>query len=295
MRTGPYRFSNLTSAVRERHSPLRRFLEQRFPDVRALQKDYREGAGPLLVEGGSADPATLGVAFDYLVKFALDADHVPAPALAGFKGDRSALRTVLDVVAVARDASPTSVERVRAVWALAGCTDVYRGDLEPDSAVARLLAHGRFTGDALMSLAPPDALRQLASLREVADERLLPEIGHAGRMSLGPTFAASRLCAADADLIADGLLLELKTYLGRKNPRSGVRSDALARTDVYQLVAYALFDRPDEYRIDRIGVYSARYGHLAEWSLSEALATMAGTTVDLAAERMTVWRMLGGH
>jgi hypothetical protein len=96
-------------------------------------------------------------------------------------------------------------------------------------------------------------------------------------------------------LICDGLLVDIKTRLGRRNPRTRVRSDALPLIDLYQLVAYALFDRSDTYRITSIGIYSARYGTLATWLLVDALETLAGTEIDLARERETVWELLGGR
>jgi hypothetical protein len=79
---------------------------------------------------------------------------------------------------------------------------------------------------------------------------------------LGPEFDASRrdggpdkrLIAAEADLICNGLLLDIKTKLGTKNTKSGIRSDALAIDDIYQLLAYALMDHSDSYGINSLGI-----------------------------------------
>lgn len=125
-------------------------------------------------------------------------------------------------------------------------------------------------------------------------ERLLPAILPAKRVDIGPEFDGSRLCAADADLICDGLLLELKTHLGALNKRTGARPDRLPLTDLYQVVTYALFDHSDTYAIRSLGIYSARYGALVVWVLADALETMAGDVVNLADEREVVWRLLGG-
>lgn len=114
-------------------------------------------------------------------------------------------------------------------------------------------------------------------------------------MHLGPTFDASVLCAAGADLIAGDLLLDIKTRAGHPNPGTGVRSDALPLDDIYQLLGYALFDRSDRYGIRRIGIYSARYGKLTTWDLIRALDLLAGEPVVLAEERETVWGLLGGQ
>lgn len=64
MARSDYQFRNLTSAIADRASPLRRLLAERFPNVRPLQQQFRRQAGPLLVPGGSADPALVGAAFD---------------------------------------------------------------------------------------------------------------------------------------------------------------------------------------------------------------------------------------
>ena len=110
----------------------------------------------------------------------------------------------------------------RASWALALCTEVYRvGGVLPGSPLALLLQQREFTADALLSLASEGAMRQLRDLRKVAEERLLPSILPATRLDLGPTFDGSALCPADADLIHDGRLLDIKTHLGALNKRTG--------------------------------------------------------------------------
>lgn len=290
-----YRYTNLTSAVKDKGSPLRHYLDRRFPDTRPLQADYRSRVGRLLVEGGSADPGTLGAAFDLQVRLRLDPRETPVVAMLAFMGSPDALAAITEVVRRGREVARCGggQETVsRACWALALCTEVYRVGLVPGSPLAELLAAGRFTAEALLGLAPPDALRQLSELEAVAATKLLPCL-HAP-LHLGPTFDGSRLCAADADLIASGLLLDIKTHLGRKDRKTGRRSDALALTDLYQVLTYALFDSSDNYRIDSIGIYSARYGSLVTWPLAEALQTLAGRPVDLAQERSEVWSLLGG-
>ncbi|WP_340537781.1 hypothetical protein [Nocardioides sp. GXZ039] len=288
-----YRYTNLTSALRDRDSPLRRYLDERFPKVRVLQADYRAKCGPLLVDGGSADPATLGAAFDLEVRFRLDPAEPPTIAALGFADRPERVRTVVEVMRTGRDAVGRGDGDLlaRACWALALCTEVYRVGVRRASPLWGLLERDRFTASALLALAPADAVRQLAELRDVAAGRLLPHLS--APYALGPTFDGSRLCAADADLIADGLLLDLKTRLGAKNPRTGRRSDGLPRLDVYQLLGYTFFDHSDDYRIDAIGIYSARYGALVTWPLQHALDVLAGEPVDVRAARERVWELLG--
>ena len=125
----------------------------------------------------------------------------------------------------------------------------------------------------------------------IATDALYPRVRGADYFALGPRFDASRLCAADADLIVGDVLIELKTKLGRKDDE-GQRFDVLQTKDLYQVVAYALFDRSDEYGIRDVAIYSARYGHYFERRLEALLDELAGRPVDLPAERTRVWQIL---
>jgi hypothetical protein len=295
-----YPYVSLTAAITDKTSPLRTYFETHFADRTALQSAYRSSNGPLRIDGGDANPGTLGAAFDFVVRMVLDPNHVPRVALIGFIGSREDIAVLRDVVDIARQSadcrsSAADEALLRACWTLALCTEVYRVGLMPESPIAHLVRDGRFSVDGLLHLATTNALVQLQQLHDLAVRNLYPTLPDpARRTSLGPTFDGSRLCAADADVIIDGLLLEVKTRLGTKNKRTGVRSDTLSLEDIYQLLGYALFDRSDKYAIDKVGIYSARYGSLTTWSLDSFLGTLAGRPVDLAAERESVWRLLGG-
>ncbi len=291
-----YHYTNLSAALRDQQSPLRRYLQDRFPSTRALQTGFRQRRGDLLVDGGTADPAVLGAAFDLAVRYRVAPEHRPTVALIGFTQRTRELAVVDRVAHVARDAAhrgePGRDLLDRACWALALCTDVYRRGLVLGVGVAPLIAAGRFTPDELLAAAPADALRQLRDLGEVAAHALLPHLHPP--VHVGPTFDGSTLCNADADLVCDGLLVDIKVRLGVRRRRTGQRSDSLARLDLLQLLGYVLFDRSDHYRIRAIGLYSARYGTLATWPLQEVLRVLAGEDVDLARERARVWQLLGG-
>jgi hypothetical protein len=189
-----YRYTNLSEALRDKRSPLRRYLDHRFTNARPIQADFRRGAGTLRVEAGSADPSLLGAAFDVEVRLLLNPAHTPAVAMLGFAGQRGHLEVIESIVDAAGDAvraTAGGVDRLgRACWALALCTDVYRRGLVPGSALDRLVATGRFGAGELLSLAPADALRQLRELRAIAERNFLPRLRHP--IHLGPTFDASR-------------------------------------------------------------------------------------------------------
>lgn len=75
---------------------------------------------------------------------------------------------------------------------------------------------------------------------------------------LNPTFMGSGdIGGADADLILNGCLLDIKTTVTRK----------ITNTMLYQLIGYALLDYEDEYRIKELGIYLARQATTLRWNL----------------------------
>jgi len=100
---------------------------------------------------------------------------------------------------------------------------------------------------------------------------------------LGPTFTGSALIRAAADVIAAGLLLDLK--------RSAKLS--LGIENVFQILGYALLDFDDEYALAELGIFSARYACLATWNLGALLEELAGRPpVSLQATRQEFRQML---
>lgn len=99
-------------------------------------------------------------------------------------------------------------------------------------------------------------------------------------------FAGSHLMNADADLIADGLLIDLKTTV--KKPSADV-------SDLFQIVGYALLNWTDHYSLSHVGLFSARYAHLATWELGALLDELAGHEVSLHAVRSQFRQLLIDH
>lgn len=94
---------------------------------------------------------------------------------------------------------------------------------------------------------------------------------------LNPTFDGSDdVGGADADLIIDGCLCEIKTY---KSPRSSKLSDTL-----YQLLGYVLLDYSNRYQIHDVGIYFSRQSTMVRWTLADLLETMAGSASSSLAE-----------
>ena len=292
----------LSKAVKDKNTPLRKFLAERFPDTRAIRREYKGRTGELLVDSLGAPSTTTGTAMDLAIRFMLDPTDVPQSARILFHSIKGYTDTVDELAAAAGAAVGTgeasSETFARAVWGLALCVTAHRVGLAAPSVVFDLLGERNFNASTMMAQASPIAVQELTALGNLASRRLVPALERP--FHLGPEFDASRrngpgdgrLIAAEADLICNGLLLDIKTKLGTKNPKSGIRSDALAIDDLYQLLAYALLDHSDTYGISSLGIYSARYGALVTWPLEHLTSTMAGGPVDFPEAREQIRAML---
>ena len=154
------------------------------------------------------------------------------------------------------DADPDQL--ASACWALALLTEMFRNPMAAmRGPLERFQGHRASAGE-LLGLASPAALGQLAAFREVFASTLLPQLAHRpGRWVLGPGFTGSALIKADADLIAAGLLLDLKTD----------SKLSLGVTTMFQVIGYALLDFDDAYQLTEAGTFSARYAYLATWDI----------------------------
>jgi len=128
-------------------------------------------------------------------------------------------------------------------------------------------------------------------MRDLACEQLLPALP-AGPVATGPVFDGSADLNGDADLIAGGMLVDIKASQGGKPRKDGTRAAALGRVELDQLIGYALMDYSDEFGLHTAAIYAARFGHLAAWPLTELLARLAGRPVELAALRKEFARVL---
>lgn len=100
----------------------------------------------------------------------------------------------------------------------------------------------------------------------------------------GPTFDGSTDVKADADLIADGLLLDFK---------STRTVSAFPQSTVLQLLGYVLLDYSDRYRIDAVGVYLTRAAALISWPVEQYLALLGARRRDLIELRALFAELLG--
>lgn len=129
------------------------------------------------------------------------------------------------------------------------------------------------TAESLCAAVPQTWVHELTLLMDTAHSSLADLMGR--RCVLNPTFSASELVGgADADLVIDGLLLELKTTV---NPR-------IDGMWLLQLLGYLLLDSDDELRIREIGFYLVRQGRLVQWPVEQALEIVSGGAHQSLAE-----------
>jgi hypothetical protein len=280
----------LTYELAQKDSPIRRFFDDRFgAGLKDAQAAYRAAAGPILVPGvprETADAGTIGTAADWMMRFLVH----PTPSLglaaqgASLCGMLPALKELAFMLGVgdggtgqftgpARGTGTEPDLLYRACWGLALLTEVYRRGPE----IAALGPLGRLprkSAGSLLEAAPDAGLEQLAALRGVMESALLPAVrSRRGLWAIGPVFAGSQIMRGDADLIAGGLLTELKTT---------TKKPSLAVTDLWQVVGYVLMDYVDEFGITDVALFSARYGYLAQWNLGTLLPQLAGRPVTVA-------------
>jgi hypothetical protein len=220
-----YRYASLTKAVADKASPLRQYLERRFPHTAGFRSEYRARSWDLMAEGGEARTSgTVGTAFDLMVRLLLDGGYVPHEPRRGVIG-ATYLEVVDEVIDIAHAALRAGSDDtfIRACWALALCSELYRAPrVFRHSPLWALHKGGNFVDIDLLGLAPDSAIQDLRNLQKVANERLFPLVRPP--YYLGPSFDGSVLCPADADFIADGSLIDIKTQVGTRNSQ-GVRTD----------------------------------------------------------------------
>ena len=280
----------LTYELAQKDSPIRQFFDGRLaPGLKDVQAAYRAAAGPILVPAvprETADAGTIGTAADWMMRFLVH----PRPSLrlaaqgASLCGMLPALEELALMLGFRDDgagqftgpARGTSAEPdllYRACWGLALLTEVYRRgpDIAAIGPIGRL---PRRSAQSLLEAVPGAGLEQMAALRGVMESALLPVISSRhGLWAVGPTFAGSEIMRGDADLIAGGLLTELKTI--SKKPSLGV-------TDLWQILGYVLMDYVDVFAVTDVALFSARYGYLAQWNLGTLLPQLAGRPVTTA-------------
>jgi len=100
---------------------------------------------------------------------------------------------------------------------------------------------------------------------------------------LNPTFIGSAYVGgADADLVVDGCLIDIKTSTFPQ-----IKAEYL-----HQLAGYLLLDFDDKLHIDAVGIYMARQGELVQWPALDFLHELTGESTILLTSLRQDFRIL---
>ena len=285
---------SLSSHLEDKNSPVRNFLRTQFPNTRGFLKDARKS----IREAGTIRPdgdlpwSTIGTALDYRIRYyfdvtpnnqlvahqgarilaaqsdALTNDQIGfylGPLMSGCTELFDNLNTFLDNnhPVGRRLPQPEEDQLNRYCYVLALLEQVFRAGLRPGSP----LAAGELSSESMIQIAESHWLDDLRSL----SWNFYDQFGHLLELphKLNPKFDGSLFIGgADADLIIDGRLVDIKTTVNAR----------IESNWIWQLIGYVLLDYSDFHRINGIGLYMARQGILLEWDLDEAIRDMSTGT-----------------
>lgn len=232
-----------------------------------------------------SDHATIGTAFGWLLRLQL----VDQPKLAEAQIGRDLLPPRIQIALWELDrwvahrhqlTEPGDLERVAVV--LAWCEQLFRAG--PVALPPCPLLHLRAGGGPadLLDLVPDQLVDQLTQLGTLAVTELFGQFPSTRDPLIGCDLSR-RPIAADADLVVEDTLLELKCTQGET--RVAGRTFSLSVGLIRQLLGYLLLDRDDNLGAQSVGVYAARFGLLWAMPADELIAAISGRTSDL-----TTWR-----
>ena len=284
---------SLTSLIRAGRGPVWSWFQATLPETRTVSTEANR-----LLRGGptdqpcsipavpGADYGLVGTAVGYVVSAHLrpDAlDRTVATAAANFLDGPMRCRlpvrpTELERMMVARIAALAPWERHldSSDWselcclgaALARFEQYFRaGPRILPYLVAPLRAHGDSLDELARALIDDASLSDLESVGRAAVEDLV-DVARARNLQIGPNFAQSLpLGGADADLIYDGVLIDLK---------STAQARVVGREELWQLLGYLLADTDDEYEVAHLGFAALRRRRRLTWGSQDLLDALSG-------------------
>jgi len=296
---------SLTGHLKDSKSPVKHFFQEnlpntRFKEIRTLALEGRaEGAnsptsaweaGDLKVLPSDEDGFpwhTVGTAFDYRVRYFFNAAptqdlvaHRGAVQMAISFGSQGIPRAFRELEAELKTMSPELGPRLlqpekelrlnHLCYVLALYEQVFRSPTGIDAPIG--YAGIDATLEELIALCPETVAKDLFELAKLFYESQYALLTQESAI-LNPTFGASKLLGgADADLIINRRLIDIKTTKTRPSP---------GRQYLWQLAGYVLSDFKNAYKIEEVGFYFSRHGKTLTWSVDEYFNYLAGTKVSI--------------
>lgn len=273
---------SLTPHLSSPNSPVRAWFDRRLPDSTSVVREANHlMRGPRQIPDGrvvaltrptvapltsrARNPALAGTALDLLVRCTIapgalrgSVAEVGAGTIAVGPGPPPAMGLEQQAMGRIEQLQPWATELDNDHWRAVAALTLLLARFEQAwrSMEARIYAIDRVRGVEPTMEAYGSALVDRHDLDDVAT--LAPHVAedHADlrmgrKLVFGPTFGlSSALGGADADFIADGLLLDLKATSTTK---------ILTRGTLLQVVGYALADTDDGYAITTVGISGLRW------------------------------------
>jgi hypothetical protein len=285
---------SLTSLIRGRGNPVRDWFAENFAGTQTFctdaNRELRDGPAkePCIVPPvPGADAALTGTAVGYLLSAhlrenALDttvATHAAQLLDRPLRGRGKFPPSLVERVVVEhiRDLRAWEGEALdderwwnlcQLVCVLARFEQYYRAGPPVLQYIAEPLAeHSNNLGRLAAAMVKPLAVEDVSVLgRSTVEE--LSYLRDARHLFIGPVFAQSlALGGADADIIYDGTLVDLK---------STAQARVVGREELWQLLGYLFADTDDAYRVERVGIVALRRRRTFIWSSQDLIDALAG-------------------
>ena len=293
---------SLSSHLEDKNSHIRQFLRTQFPNTRSFLAEARKMVreADTIVPDENVPWGLIGTALDYRIRYyfgitpheglvasrgarilslthkvtsgEVTCENKPIPLKSEYQDFFDGLDSLLEQTSLINTRLEMAHEDAlnRHCIVLALMEEAARIGRHPGN----MLVKGEFNdAKALLTIAQShwiDDLRELSwEFYDKCNHLLhLPHI-------LNPTFEGSAYVGgADADLIVDGMLIDVKTSKGYTIELGWLR----------QLLGYLLLDYSDQYGISGIGLYLARQGVLVSWSLEEVIGSLCADNTTSIAE-----------
>jgi hypothetical protein len=277
----------LTSHLKLKNSPVRIFLHDRFPNTKIIINEIRAvGNAATTIRPETKVPwSLLGTAIDFRIcgYFAPITFH-GFPPLQEVWGDEDFMVFFMETIqqiesraAELYSAGP-SLKRIDEESLCRFCVVLAMFDHEFRSGMMPLevsLLNPKFTTtEEFLSVIPQEWVDDLYQMSLVFRNTSVDLLSRP--VVLNPHFEGSiDVGGADADLIIDSCLLEIKAAISFKVSRPEW---------IYQLLGYSFLDYSNSYTINTVGFYLARQGVYIRWSLEEIMEKLAGKEVPPLAE-----------
>jgi hypothetical protein len=281
---------SLTSHLERSSSPVRRWLEARFPETRgvALEANRRlRGSWPTcpIPAAAEADESLVGTAIDLLLRARLQTPSIertiatrgaqtlsrdPSIGARAIEVEREAVTGIKQLKPGGRDLTDPEWRELCICCLVLARFEQRARTPKPSPGIQECLIaplrRCRGLGDFAPMAFTSATIENLEELGRASwqDHK---DLTTAQPLVLNPQFELSRaLGGADGDLIAGSRLIDLKSTASSRIVRDRV---------LWQLLGYVLADTNDQYEIHEVGLAALRWRSSISWTIEELMGELA--------------------